>query len=111
MNLANIRSKALSIVVLMIWMSFITFIVYDNLFLESELTLDETLQMSSLARGMFFDIGAISTVLAGWMILFTKNRWRWIFALGTIFLGSTFALPYIAALLWNRDADDSIGTS
>lgn len=56
----------------------------------------ESLRTSSLARLMFADIGALATVAAGWIIIANRDRYRYIFAIATLFVGSYAFLPYLA---------------
>lgn len=98
------NKRVQSIFVLLMWLSFVLFIIVDSLGLVgSDIGIQQTLETSSFARGMFMDIGVLSTTLAGWMVLYTKYRVRWITATLTLFLGGLVAMPYISWVLWNEE--------
>jgi hypothetical protein len=107
MQINNIlKLKLAAITVFGMWLIFVGFLVIDaNWLWESELDIIQTLEQSYFARGMFLDIGFLSTVIAGWIAFATKYWWRWFFAIGTIFLGGVFSLPYISFILWMKSVN------
>lgn len=100
--------KYQSILILLIWLSGIFVLVIDGLgLLGSDIGPVATLQTSSLARGMFTDIGMISTVMSGWILIFTKVKWRILPAILTLFLGSFVLLPYMSYWLWQKHTENA----
>lgn len=93
--------KPISILIILTWLSLILFLILDaqGLF-GTDIGIQKTLESSSFARGMFADIGAISTFVSGIMLFCTKSKLRYLFAPLTLFIGSFAALPYFAYILW-----------
>jgi hypothetical protein len=90
--------KALSVICWIVWVGFLGFMILDSakvLGLQ-DIGFVESLKTSNLARGMFTDIGILSTIIAAWIAFGTKQKYRWIFAVITILIGSLAALPFLA---------------
>ena len=100
----KISNKKISVILIILWFGLLIFNVVDNI-LNSNATLSplDTLVKSIFARGMFIDIGILSTVIAAWMIFCTKNKWRYYFAIGTLFIGSFAVLPFLSIYFWNLE--------
>jgi hypothetical protein len=62
----------------------------------------ETLRTSSLARGMFYDIGLLSTIFAAWIAFGNTLKFRYIFAVATLFVGSGALLPFLAYYYYKK---------
>lgn len=77
------------------WIFLIVYIRKDPKIFKNKIGVSETLKQSSFARGMFMDIGALSTIISAWMIWGTKSRFRFIFAILTLFVGSFAVLPFL----------------
>ena len=67
---------------------------------EGDLGLRGTLKRSSFARGMFADIGAISTLGALYLVINGKTPVRVPAAVATLFAGSFALLPALAYEDW-----------
>lgn len=94
----QINYRTLSLLCWLTWLGFILFLVLDSfkVFGLSDIGFVESLDESSLARAMFMDIGILSTIIAGWMVFGTNQKYRWFFAILTGCLGSIGALPFLA---------------
>lgn len=94
----KINYKYLSIFCWLTWLGFLLFLILDSMkiFGLADIGFVETLRTSTLSRGMFTDIGILSTIIAGWMIFGTNLKSKWIFAILTICIGSLGALPFLA---------------
>lgn len=72
------------------------FIKIDKkIFKSNQISAVETLKKSSFARGMFFDIGILSTIIGLWILWSEKGYWRIPFAIATFFVGSFAVLPFL----------------
>lgn len=94
----KINYRYLSILSWITWMGFILFLILDSLkvFGLNDIGILPSLQESSFARGMFFDIGILSTIICGWIAFGTNHKWRWVFAVLGLFVGSGAILPFLA---------------
>lgn len=90
----------LATVAIFTWVSLVFIAKNDSkVFRKEQIGTIETLRKSAFARTMFLDIGALSSIIAGWMIWSTKSKLRYIFGFATTFVGSFAALPFIAGWL------------
>lgn len=92
----------LAISSLVSWILLILYIRKDPKLFRNKLGVGETLKQSSFARGMFMDIGALSTIISAWMIWGTKSRLRFLFAILTLFVGSFAVLPFLTIYFINK---------
>jgi len=69
-----------------------------------DIGLKDTLRHSSFARIMFADIGALSTIIAAWMILATNHPLRFVFAFASLFIGSFAVLPFLVLYFLGKAA-------
>ncbi len=100
----KIRYIYLAGIAFVMWISFIGFLAYDIYRgFGSDIGIVESLKQSGLARGMFYDIGLLSTVLAYWIAFETKIKVRWPFSIATLFMGSLAFLPYLTLYLIDKD--------
>lgn len=87
----------LSIISLLTWISLINLVKQDKsnkFFKEDQIGTIDTLKKSSFARGMFLDIGVLSSIISFWIFKSSKSKLRIPFVIATIFVGSFAALPY-----------------
>ena len=99
--------KALSILCWIVWFGFLGFMVLDSakvLGLQ-DIGFAESLKTSNHARGMFTDIGILSAIIASWIAFGTKQKYRWIFAIVTILIGSLGALLFLAIYFGEKSQD------
>lgn len=94
----QINYKYLSNLCWLVWFGFLLFLILDSIkvFGFTDIGFLESLKTSALSRGMFTDIGILSTIIACWMIFGTNLKSRWIFAILTVCVGSLGALPFLA---------------
>ncbi len=95
------KYRLISLVILFSWLGTIILLALDarGLF-GSDIGLENTLATSSFARGMFIDIGALSTLAAIWIIFATKYWFRFLFAFASLFIGSFAVMPFLAIHFW-----------
>lgn len=98
--LSRLTNFTISIVALLTWLLFFQFLKADNKgkfskFGFSDIGPIQTLKRSSLARGMFIDIGILSTIISGWIVTSSKLKIKYIFAIPALFLGSLVILPFL----------------
>ncbi len=84
------------------WFTFLALLVWDSKGrLGNDIGIVSTIRDSAFARGMFADIGGLSSLASLW-ILFGNNlpaRIRVPFAIGTLMLGSLVAIPFVILYL------------
>jgi hypothetical protein len=85
-------------VIVGVWVALLVFSLISSRF--SALDFWETLQGSHFARVMFSDIGVLSTLISGYIVLVHKAVWRIPFAIAILIVGSFALLPYLALLEW-----------
>lgn len=68
-----------------------------------DIGITESMRTSGFARGMFMDIGILSTIIASWIAFGTKEKFRYFFAIITLFVGSIAALPFLAIYFWKKE--------
>lgn len=86
-----------------IWVSLITYVIVDNIFLKNTIDINEALGKSSFARTMFWDIGVLSMILSYWTVYKTDLKSRYFFGILTLFVGSFAFLPYLALYLKDKE--------
>lgn len=97
------KKKQIAILLFFTWIGLVVFAVLDTLkVFGSDIGITQTLATSSLARGMFIDIGILSTLTSAYILFNTNLKVKYIFALLTLFVGSFAALPYFAYYLWKK---------
>jgi hypothetical protein len=97
----EVSKKKLAVGAIILWLSGIFVLILDGLgYLGSDIGFVESLQTSSLARGMFTDIGLLSTVISIWILQSTEWIGKYFFAIFVLFVGGFGFLPYLAIYFW-----------
>ncbi len=93
----KLSDKKLGVYALITWILLILYMKNDpKIFKKDQIGNVETLKKSQFARGMFMDIGALSTIVSYWILNDRKTGiFRYPFGIITMFIGSFGALPYI----------------
>jgi hypothetical protein len=90
-------NKRIGTTLFVTWIGLLVFAVLDTAkVFGTDIGIAQTLATSSFARGMFVDIGVLSTLMACYIVFTTRLKARYIVALLTLFVGSFAALPYLA---------------
>jgi hypothetical protein len=101
----KINYKYLSTSCWLVWISFISFLFLDvfGIFGLKDIGFLESLQTSSLARGMFYDIGILSTIICAWIAFGTKHKFRYFFAIAGLFVGGLAILPFLGIYFASKE--------
>lgn len=96
--------KPAALAAVLTWLGLILFVILEGQGLFGpDIGMSETLRTSGFARIMFADIGAVSTLVAIWIVLSSKLRVRYVFAAASLFVGSFAILPYVALYMLNEE--------
>lgn len=91
-------------IAIILGLAYIFLIIYAILeetgFFGPDIGVLRSLQSSGFTRAMFLDIGILATMVAFWVLLTGKKKYRIIFAIAILFVGSFALLPYLILEFW-----------
>ncbi|MCA9379720.1 hypothetical protein KC675_00925 [Candidatus Dojkabacteria bacterium] len=91
-------------IAIILGIAYIFLIIYAILeetgFFGPDIGVLKSLQNSGFTRAMFLDIGILATLVAFWVLLTGKEKYRIFFAFAILFVGSFALLPYLIIEFW-----------
>lgn len=98
------KNKQTSVILGLAYIFIIIYAILEETgFFGPDIGVLKSLQNSGFTRAMFLDIGILATLVAFWVLVTGKEKYRFIFAIAILFIGSFALLPYLVIEFWKNN--------